>query len=68
MVADFIDKYLALSADEQTKYPIVAKSARALLNMEQTRNGIGLAKSLWQKLRMHVTKVSSQQAHYRLCF
>ena len=49
MVADFIDEYdgyLALSADEQTKYPIVAKCARALLNMEQTRNGIGLVKSL----------------------
>ena len=33
MVADFIDEYPVLSADEQAKYPIVAKSARALLNM-----------------------------------
>ena len=60
MVADFIDEYdgyLALSADEQAKYPIVAKSARALLNMEQTRNGIGLVKSLWHKLRTHVTSL-----------
>ena len=60
MVTDFIDEYdgyLTLSADEQAKYPIVAKSAKALLNMEQTRNGIGLAKSLWHKLRTHVTSL-----------